>query len=659
MTVSSIDQQKRGFFFILKTWPLWRQIMLAIGVAAVIVWLTSGVLIRQMERKYLLDNLRQQNQKASLLISSLSIDAVITEDSSLLETILTQSISQDPQIVLLEIKNEENTILAQLKKSEKPTRIPPMVFTDKIVYEDETFGNLTIAWNVDGIHDDIETHVTKIRIFLTIFILILSSTIILFIRHLVILPMIKINKQLIKIADGDYESTLTITASSELMRLSDSVNQLQKLLVQIELEIQNRYLAEVLQKEISQKLEALIQASPLAIITLDTDFNVQNWNQSAFNTFDWRSNEVLGAPLKIFSDQKKEWFKKLFNQALKGESSSNIESIAQKKDGSSIDIRFSSASVLNADQQVIGVIAIISDITNRVRAEEKIQNAYKAGMAENAISTLHNIGNAITPTVVNIRALSDKKQKQVYAKYLTNLFEVFEQKLGNHQLDEFLKTDDKGQKMLPFFKQIIEQLSLNQAEEFELLITISEQLSHITDIIVLQQKYANVQSATEHFEVIPIMNDVLKMMQPEFKKREILIIRNFDENNPLLHCDKNKLVQILINLFKNAIEAIDERLTTPLLKDFQPTITALITKKNQHIFFSISDNGIGANKAVLDHVFEFGRSTKSNGSGFGLHDCANFIRANHGEIQLLSAGNGKGVDVKFNLPQNTKKYKFS
>jgi len=105
----------------------------------------------------------------------------------------------------------------------------------------------------------------------------------------------------------------------------------------------------------------------------------------------------------------------------------------------------------------------------------------------------------------------------------------------------------------------------------------------------------------------------------------------------------------LINLLKNAVESIDDQLAID--PEMVPRISVDISLTDDEYYdFSISDNGMGITEEIKDHVFEFGTTTKRTGSGFGLHDCANFIRASQGRIGISSNGNGTGAVVNFTLP---------
>ncbi len=414
-------------------------------------------------------------------------------------------------------------------------------------------------------------------------------------------------------------------------------------------EITNRKLAEELEREIRQKLQALIQASPIAIITIDISGNVYEWNQSAEQIFGWNPDEVIGKPLLIFPAEKQDWFHRILQDELEGKQFTDEATIGQKKSGEIIDISFSSAPIRNARNEISGMMAVIADITDRVRAEEKLQKAYQSGMAENAISVLHNIGNAITPAVVNIDKLSAKETGSIFISYFTNLYEVFSEHLQKRDLESFLLEDIKGKQMLPFFQQLIGQLSEQQNKEQTQLFNIKYQIQHITETISLQQKYANIHAKEEKFKLQSLIKDVLTMMQPVFEKRKVELTLNITEDLPPIHSDRNKLVQVLINLLKNAVESIDDQLAID--PSMSPRISIDISLTGADYFsFDIEDNGTGVSKEMIDHVFEFGTTTKKSGSGFGLHDCANFIRASQGRIQLSSEGVGKGAVISFTLP---------
>jgi two-component system, NarL family, sensor histidine kinase UhpB len=131
--------------------------------------------------------------------------------------------------------------------------------------------------------------------------------------------------------------------------------------------------AEEALKETNQNLQALIQASPLAIVAVDLHKNVLIWNPTAERFFGWREQEVLGQPTPIIPDNGQEEFQKFFEKVLHGVSISSMEVYRQKKDGTSIAVSLSTAPIYDANGQIKRVMGIFEEITERKKGEEERQ----------------------------------------------------------------------------------------------------------------------------------------------------------------------------------------------------------------------------------------------------------------------------------------------
>lgn len=134
-------------------------------------------------------------------------------------------------------------------------------------------------------------------------------------------------------------------------------------------DITERRHAEEELREKSQTLQALIQASPLAIIALDPDGNVTMWNQSAERMFGWNKQEVLGRYLPIVPDDKQEEFHTLRERVLRGESFTGVEVRRQKRDGSLLEISLSTAPLRDKQGNINGIMGVVADITERKRTD--------------------------------------------------------------------------------------------------------------------------------------------------------------------------------------------------------------------------------------------------------------------------------------------------
>ena len=122
-------------------------------------------------------------------------------------------------------------------------------------------------------------------------------------------------------------------------------------------------------EEGAQRLRALIQASPLAIIARDRDANIQMWNPAAAKMFGWTEEEVLGGGLYplVPEDRRKE-FQENLGRSQRGEALSGLETRRQKKDGTPIEVGIWTAPLHDG-----GAMVLIADITERKRAEEALR----------------------------------------------------------------------------------------------------------------------------------------------------------------------------------------------------------------------------------------------------------------------------------------------
>ena len=100
-------------------------------------------------------------------------------------------------------------------------------------------------------------------------------------------------------------------------------------------------------QSITNQLETLIQVSPLAIVILDLDENVQLWNPAAERIFGWSAHEIMGKPNPIVPQNRKDEYLQLSDRIMQGTPLINEETQRQRKDGSLLDINISSASIFD------------------------------------------------------------------------------------------------------------------------------------------------------------------------------------------------------------------------------------------------------------------------------------------------------------------------
>jgi len=127
--------------------------------------------------------------------------------------------------------------------------------------------------------------------------------------------------------------------------------------------------------ETSETLEGIIDASPLAIIAVDTDGNIKTWNPAAELMFGWSEQEVIGRPNPIVPDSKLEEYRGLLERAALSAGFTERETLRLKKDGSLINISLSTGALRDSKGNYTGTMAVIADITEQKQAVEALQES--------------------------------------------------------------------------------------------------------------------------------------------------------------------------------------------------------------------------------------------------------------------------------------------
>ncbi len=281
-----------------------------------------------------------------------------------------------------------------------------------------------------------------------------------------------------------------------------------------------------------------------------------------------------------------------------------------------------------------------AEIVEQLR-KELVQASRHAGMAEVATGTLHNVGNVLTSISVSaslVNARLHESRVSNFGKALAMLREH----LGD--LARYLTEDPKG-KMLPgYLETLAEHLMAEHTELLREMDALGRNVEHAKEIVAMQQNYAQVLGVSDTLHISELVEDAIRMNLGAFARHGVVIAREFSEV-PLVTVDRHKVLQILINLLRNAKYALDE--LGPAEKRIVVSITA---KDNERIVVAVRDNGIGISAENLARIFSLGFTTKRDGHGFGLHSGMLAAREMGGELIGDSDGVGKGVTFRLELP---------
>jgi PAS domain S-box-containing protein len=140
--------------------------------------------------------------------------------------------------------------------------------------------------------------------------------------------------------------------------------------MEVAIDISDRKHTEELLQEANQMLSAVIEASPLAIVALDTTGRVTRWNPTAEQIFGWTEQDVVGHPHPAVGPDQRAEFTDVLARLRRGEVVGRYDTQRLRKDGTPVDVSISPAVLRNASGRPIGTMAVIADISERLRAEE-------------------------------------------------------------------------------------------------------------------------------------------------------------------------------------------------------------------------------------------------------------------------------------------------
>jgi PAS domain S-box-containing protein len=337
-------------------------------------------------------------------------------------------------------------------------------------------------------------------------------------------------------------------------------------------------------------------------------------NRSFTELTGYTLEEVYGQSLSILKSGKHDesfyrnlWTTILSKKVWEGETTN------RRKDGGLYTEQQTIAPVLDDDNMVSNFIAVKQDISTRKKAEKELEKyrgsleqlvtektreleqaqnllinrAVEAGMSQMAAIGLHNIGNAITPLNVLTEKIKTNELESI-----SRLLRKCHDDLTSQSADlgRYLSDGQRGRQVFDYMGELILSLGDHVKKQFDMLEKMESALSYISQILTLQQYYAKAsQEIKEQVDLNGLIEDAIRLQMGIFEKRGIIIKRQYKEPLPKLLIDKNRLMQVIVNLLKNSYEAIDSK----QVSSFEKVIQVNTFASEDHIGFKIIDNGIG------------------------------------------------------------------
>jgi PAS domain S-box-containing protein len=359
--------------------------------------------------------------------------------------------------------------------------------------------------------------------------------------------------------------------------------------------------------EASDRLRVLIDASPLAIIALDGEGLVKNWNRAATTLFGWRLDEVMDKPLPTIPDDRQDEIKDLFGQYDLGRSITGMETQRRCKDGSLVDVVLSVAPLLDRHGRRVGSMGVIADVTQRKALEQQLLQAQKMeAIGQLAGGVAHDFNNLLT-VIIGRSSLALEQQGL--------------DRETRHDLELITGTAERAA-------------------------ALTRQLLAFSRKQVLQPRPVDLNALVQN--VAPILRRLIG------EHIELIIAPGFGPGRVM--ADPGQLDQVIVNLVVNSRDAMPEggmvriaverRRVPEVVRHDQGHIPA-----GEYSTLIVQDSGCGLDQTTLRRIFEPFFTTKEvgKGTGLGLSTVHGIVHQTGGHIGVDSTV-GRGTTFTIYLP---------
>ncbi len=276
-------------------------------------------------------------------------------------------------------------------------------------------------------------------------------------------------------------------------------------------------------------------------------------------------------------------------------------------------------------------LALVGETSGRVAHEVLNPITSIFSRVENNIKLWHGFKNNLDCTAEIVNDWQNEYRAGNFAEYLT-------------------KTNDDGkaygEEDFAILSNLTNNAAIFQQQREADLEFIYKQLNRVIKIINTLRESVRTQRTIVRFNLDKIINEAFEALEDSLKKRGIEFNKSVPTDLPAIEADEIEIIQVFVNMFRNAMQSIDE-------KEQRGGIISTAAKINDgNIEVRIQDTGNGIPKEVQNSIFNFDFSTKDKdkGTGLGLGISRRFIRENGGDMTLEESSEKIGTSFLITIP---------
>jgi len=357
-------------------------------------------------------------------------------------------------------------------------------------------------------------------------------------------------------------------------------------------------------KEANDFLMNLIESSVDGIIVTDMKGDILIFNKGAESLLGYTSEEVV-EKMNIRSIYQpgvaKEVMDKLRSPDFGGVGKlTSFPIFHRRKDGELVEGDLSASIIYDEKGKEIASVGIFKDLRERLRIERELQKMQEALLQSEKLAAMGRLTSQIAHELNN----------PIYG--IMNTLEL---------LKTEIPPESKRRRIL--------ELSLSEIQR------LSEMLRNMLSFSKPEEEKRRLVKLDE------LIEGILLMMEKQMRESNIQVETSFDPGIPEIMASTNQMRQVMLNIFKNAKEAMPKG----------GTLFIRTSKEDNRILIQIRDTGIGIPEEIRAKIFEafFTTKQKVKGVGLGLSVCYGIIKDHGGDIKVESQ-EGKGTTFAVSLP---------
>lgn len=416
-------------------------------------------------------------------------------------------------------------------------------------------------------------------------------------------------------------------------QLTDELEVLRQRVTELEvLEVERNRTEEALRKTNTFLKNILDSSSSISILSTDLEGTVLFWNKGAENIFGYKADEMVGRQKidTLYSDDEtKRVTKELSASLLKDREGKSCEIKEITKNGRELCIHLTLSPRFDENGEIVGILGIGEDITERVQAEEALKNSQEKLYQAQKMDTLgtlvagmaHEINNPINLIMYNI---------SLFQKVWHDCLPVLNQYGGK----------EPGRKYGGLTYDFLEENSDRLLSDMDMA---ANRVAKIVSDLKNFARQSNVVDKSS-MRINTAVENALRLAQTSLRKSGVELEIDLASDLPLLKGNLQNIEQIILNLVINAVQAIDhDQGVVRIATGFQ--------NKDRRIFVSITDNGCGVAPDISDKLFDPFVTDKQaeGGTGLGLSVTYSLVNAHDGEI-VFQSNKEKGTTFTVFLP---------